>query len=274
MQLKVNNEPVADEPVVEATLTIEETIEEVDQPDELIVSIGDTPVVEPTEPDQPAPAWVKKVRQRNKELERELKDVRRKLQEVPVQKEPDLGDKPTLVGHDYDTDKYESSLAMWFDRKHRVDERVAQAKADAEKANQDWQARLATYQKAKESFKAADFDEVESVALDLLSLTQQGIIVHGAIDPALVMYALGKNEAKAKEIATIKDPVKFAFAVAKLEDQLKVTTRKPTTVPEGRISGNGRPSGTIDHTLDRLREDAAKSGDYTKVTAYKRAKRS
>lgn len=251
----------------------DDVTEVTEQPDELVVSIGDEPVVDSTE-EQQAPDWVKKVRKRNRELEKELRETRKKLQATVYQKEPDVGEKPTLTGFDYDTDKYEQALTSWYDRKKKADERALAAKAETDRAEQEWQARLGTYQQAKVNFKAADFDEVEAVTLDLLNQTQQGIIVHGATDPALVIYALGKNEEKARELAIIKDPVKFAFAIAKLEGQLKVSTKKPATQPEGRVAGNGRPSGSIDQTLDRLREEAAKSGDYSKVTAYKRSKRS
>lgn len=242
------------------------------QREELVVSIGEEPAVESAE-EQQAPEWVKKVRKRNRELERELREARRKLQETVSTKEPELGEKPTLQGYDYDTEKYEQALTSWYDRKRKADERAANAQAEAERAEKEWQDRLANYQQAKANFKAADFDDAEAVALDLLDQTQQGIIVHGATDAALVVYALGKNEGKAKELAAIKDPVKFAFAVAKLEGQLKVTTRKPATQPEPRVSGNSRPSGAIDQTLERLREEAAKTGDYSKVAAYKRSKR-
>jgi len=149
---------------------------------------------------------------------------------------------------------------------------AALAKAEADKAEKSWAEKLEAYQEAKATFKADDFDEAEASVKEVLDQTQQGIIVHGAADPALLIYALGKNEAKAKEISAIKDPVKFAFAIAKLEDQLKVSTRKPATQPEGRISGNSRPSGTIDSTLERLREEASKTGDFSKVVAYKRSK--
>lgn len=244
------------------------------QQDEVVVSIGDEPAADVAEVEQ-APAWVKKVRQRNRELERELKEARRKLQETGATKEPEVGEKPTLLACDYDTEKYEQALTSWHDRKRKADERAAAARSEEERASKEWQGKLATYQQAKTAFKAPDFDEAEAVVLDMLDQTQQGIIVHGAADAALVVYALGKNEEKAKEIAAIKDPVRFAFAVAKLEGQLKVTTRKPTIQPEGRIVGSGssRLTGTADSTLNRLREEAAKTGDYTKVTAYKRTKR-
>lgn len=262
-----------EEPVVGESPAGEISAPEDAQHEELVVSIGDHPAEEPAE-EQQAPAWVKKVRQRNRELERELKETKRKLQETSTPKEPELGEKPTLSGYDYDTEKYEQALTSWYDRKRKADERAAAARAEAEKAEKEWQARVDSYQQAKANFKAADFDEAEAVALDLLDQTQQGIIVHGANDAALVVYALGKNEEKAKELAAIKDPVRFAFAVAKLEGQLKVSTRKPATPPEERVVGNSRPSGTVDSTLERLRKDAERTGDYTALARYRKSKRS
>ena len=103
---------------------------------------------------------------------------------------------------------------------------------------------------------------------------QQGMIVQGAENPALLVYALGKNPKKAKELASITDPVKFAFAVAKLETNLKVTKRKASSRPESKINGTGRPSGSVDNTLDRLRAEAEKTGNYTKVSQYKKQKQS
>jgi len=240
-------EPVAEEP--------KETI---------TVSIGE-PVETEAEDDQPAPVWVKKVRQRNRELEKELRDTRKKLQETTAAKEPAATKKPTLQDFDYDTEKYEAALIPWYENDRK-------RKEEACRSEQDWNARLEAYQTAKADFKADDFDEAEATALEVLDQTQQGIIVHGAADPTMLVYALGKNEAKAKELAAIKDPVKFAFAIAKLEATLKVSTKKPATQPEGRISGNAAPSGTVDSTLERLRTEAAKTGDFTKVMAYKRQK--
>jgi hypothetical protein len=104
--------------------------------------------------------------------------------------------------------------------------------------------------------------------LETLSVTQQGIILQGAQNPAVMVYALGKNPNKAKELAGITDPVQFAFAVAKLETQLSVQ-KKQAPPPEKRINGNGS-LGTSNAQLDRLREEAARSGDFTKVIAFKK----
>ena len=51
-----------------------------------------------------------------------------------------------------------------------------------------------------------------------------------------------------------------------------MSEKKPATPPETRVTGNGRVSGAVDATLERLRAEAERTGDYTKVAAYKRQK--
>jgi hypothetical protein len=114
-----------------------------------------------------------------------------------------------------------------------------------------------------------DFQDAEETVLETLNVTQQGIILQGAQNPAVVVYALGKNPKKAKELGEITDPVKFAFAVAKLETQLTVTSRKQAPPPEKKINGNGSLDSS-NGQLERLREEAARTGDMTKVVAFKR----
>jgi len=104
---------------------------------------------------------------------------------------------------------------------------------------------------------------------DTLNETQQGIILQGAENPAIVVYALGKDEERAKKLASINDPIKFAFEVAKLETQMKVTRRRPSTQPEKIISGSEKIVGGADKQLEKLRKEAQKTGDFSKVIAYK-----
>jgi hypothetical protein len=136
-----------------------------------------------------------------------------------------------------------------------------------------WKAKLDGYGRAKAELRVKDFEDAEAVAQELFNITQQGVMLQGADNPALVVYALGKNPKKAQELAAIKDPVKFAFAVAKLEKDLKVTNRKQAPAPERVITGTARSSGAVDSTLERLREEAARTGNMSKVVAYKRQKK-
>jgi hypothetical protein len=50
---------------------------------------------------------------------------------------------------------------------------------------------------------------------------------------------LGKHPEKLRQLASIADPIEFAFAAAKLEGQTKMERRKPATQPESRVSGAG-----------------------------------
>lgn len=236
--------------------------------DEFSVSIGEE---EPAEPHGPAPAWVKEMRKQNRELKRQLRQMQQQAP-APGPAQIQLGEKPTLEGVDYDTKKYEADLAAWYAKKLKIDEEADRAKAQAEAEARKWQEKLGGYERAKIALGAEDYEDAESAVLTHLSVTQQSIIVAGAKDPALLVYALGKNPAKAASLGAIKDPVEFAFAVARLEAQLKVSERKPATPPETRVTGTGRVSGGTDATLERLRAEAERTGDYTKVTRYKRDK--
>jgi desulfoferrodoxin (superoxide reductase-like protein) len=242
--------------------------------DEVIVSIGEE--APPPEEQTHAPEWVRELRKTNRELQRQNRELQGKLQSTAQTetKPVVLGKKPSLEEHDYDADKFEAALANWFERKRQADE--AQAKQEAEVMNQQkaWQAKLDGYGKAKAELRVKDFEDAEAVAQELFNITQQGVVLQGADNPALVIYALGKNPKKAKELSDIKDPVKFAFAVAKLEKELKVTNRKAAPPPERIVSGTGRVSGAVDSTLERLREEAARTGNLTKVIQYKAQKRS
>jgi desulfoferrodoxin (superoxide reductase-like protein) len=241
--------------------------------DEVIVSIGEE--APPPEEQTHAPEWVRELRKTNRELQRQNRELQGKLQSTAQTetKPVVLGKKPSLEEHDYDADKFEAALADWFERKRQADE--ANAKQEAEVMNQQkaWQAKLDGYGKAKAELRVKDFEDAEAVAQELFNITQQGVVLQGADNPALVIYALGKNPKKAKELSDIKDPVKFAFAVAKLEKELKVTNRKAAPPPERIVSGTGRVSGAVDSTLERLREEAARTGNMTKVIQYKQQKR-
>ena len=241
---------------------------------DVVVTIGEEPP--PQEEEQAhAPEWVRELRKNYRELQREKRELEEKLKGTTTAetKPAALGQKPKLEEHDYDTDKYEAALANWYEQKRKVDEQAAKAEAEAKAANDAWQAKLASYGKAKTELKVKDFDDAEHVAQETFSQTQQGIILQGAENPALLIYALGKNPKKAKELASITDPVKYAFAVAKLETQLKVSQRKAPPPEDTIVRGTGSSSGAVDSTLERLRADAAKTGDYTKVTQYKMQKR-
>ena len=263
----IDDEVIIDEEIVE------EEVNDEPEDDDVIVSIGeDAP---PQDEHTQAPEWVRELRKTNRELQRQNRELQGKLQTTPTEPNPvAVGSKPKLEDHDYDSDKYEEAMVNWFERKRQADDINAKQEAEVMTQQKAWQAKLDGYGKAKAELRVRDYEDAEAAVQELFSTTQQGVMLQGADNPALVVYALGKNPTKASELAEIKDPVKFAFAVAKLEKELKVTNRTAAPSPERIVSGTGRSSGAVDSTLERLREEASRTGNMTKIIAYKAQKRS
>ena len=249
-----------------------ETDQHEEESDEVVVSIGEE--APPAEEEQRAPEWVRELRKANREKERRIRELEARLQTTAQteNKPVALGPKPKLEEFDYDADRFEQALDAWHERKRQHDLETEKVRQAEQQQQQAWQAKLEGYSKAKAELKVRDYEDAEAIAQEVFNVTQQGVILQGADNPALVIYALGKNPKKAADLAKINDPVKFAFAVAKLEKELKVTNRKAAPAPERVIQGSGRASGAVDSTLERLRAEAEKTGNYTKVLQYKRQK--
>lgn len=242
--------------------------------DSVVVTFGEDPPPAAEDEQASAPEWVKELRKTNREDKRRIRELEEQLkaktatETKPVQ----VGKKPTLEDHDYDAEKFEASLEQWYEQKRQADEQNAKAQAEVNAQQQAWETKLNKYNEDKAKLKVDDFEDAEEFVRGTLSTVQQGIIIKGSKNPEVLIYALGRNHAKAKELAAITDPVEYAFAVAQLETKLKVTPRKAPP-PERTVSGSGRGSGAVDSTLERLRAEAEKTGDMNKLLQYKRQQR-
>ena len=249
-----------------------------DADDGVIVTIGDeTPQVanEDEIEGKPAPAWVKELRKEARESKRRIRELeaeKAQREAAAAPKAEDVGPEPQLEEFDFDGAKYRDALLAWNERKRKADEQAAAARAEQEAAAAAWNTKVTAYKTAKAALKVDDFDGAEHVVQSTLSQLQQNMIVHAVDKPELVIYALGSNPAKAKELAAIKDPVRFAVAIGKLETQLKVQPRKQPPAPERHVRGTAG-GATIDNTLERLEAEADRTGDRSKVIAYKREQR-
>lgn len=249
----------------------QEQNEEAEADDEIIDVIIEGEEPESNE-EEKAPDWVRDLRKSHRETQKENKRLKAQLEEKAESKPKEivLGEKPTLEGLDYDSEKYDSELAAWYERKREIEKQEEIAKAKQDKEKKAWDGKVANYNEKKTTLNVSDFDDAEENVKESLSVTQQGVILQGAENPALTVFALGKNPKKLKELSEIEDPIEFAFAVAKLETKMK-TSRKKAPPPEKKVTGNKPMSGTVDSQLEKLREEAARTGDMSKVIAYKRA---
>lgn len=259
----------------EVEQTEPEQAEETESSDsgEVVVSIGDEspPSEESTEG---LPAWVDEMRRAHRQkiyetrrLKAEL--ARREAAAAPVV--PPLGPKPTLEGADYDAEKFEEQLTAWHDRKRAADDAEKQKKEAAEADQKAWGEKLQAYAKQKAELKVADFEEAEAQVLEVLSPTQQAVILQGAKNAAAVICALGNNPGKLKELSAITNPVNFAFAVAELEPKVSIKPRKAAPMPETKLSGSGRTPISGDKKLAELEAKADKTGDRTELVAYRKS---
>ena len=242
-----------------------------DDDSEMIVSFGDEePEESPTSknPERESSTF-REMRKREREKTKTIKELEARLAKYEEAEKPTLGPKPTLEGCEYDTGKFEAALERWHETKRAHDAEQEQQKTVQQQAQEAWEQKLTKYQEAKTGLKVRDYQEAEEIVQDTLNVTQQGVIISEVKDPALLVYALGKNPKKLDELASITDPVKFIFAVARMETQLKTSSRKPAPAPEKTVTGSGSTSGA-NATLEKLRNEAARTGDFSKVHAYKR----
>lgn len=279
-----NIDPIEDNQEVESQEDPEETQDEANQSDdetsedeEFVITVGDEEP-EPSDDDdfsgKPAPTWVKDLRKKEREARKRIKELEAQVQQAkPTEKPIEVGPKPKLSDFDYDEDQFESAVEQWHERKRQVEQQQAAKQAEEEKAKQAWQSKMQSYEERRQTVaaKVRDFEEVEEAAKDKLTATQQGILIHAAENPELILYHLGKNPKKAQELSEITDPIQFAFAAAKLDSQMKIQTRKPSTQPERKPSGSAGLSGVVDQKLAQLEAKAAKTGDRTELIKYKKS---
>lgn len=204
------------------------------------------------------------------QLREKAKEVETLRKSAPVPQPVEVGEKPTLAGCDYDEEAYEANLDQWKARKAQAEEQARNAEQAQKQAAEAWSAELQGHHEKKAALKFKDVQEAEEVALASLSQVQQAVIVKAASNSAMVVYALGKHPAKLAEISKITDPIKLAVAVSKLEGKLSVTKRGGPPEPE-RIARGGAPVAQgKDKELERLEKEADRTGDRTKLIAYRK----
>lgn len=238
--------------------------EEAEEAGDLVVQFGEEAPEEVEETDNREA--MRNMRARIKELEAQVKD------KAPAEEAFRLGPKPTRAEFDYDEEAFDAATEKWYEDKRKFDDEQSEAEKAKAKATEEWNGRLERHmeRKAELAKRVPDMDEAEAFVLETLSPTQQGILIEIAEDSAMLGYALAKNPTKAKELAGETNHIRFTKKLALLEASLKTSNRKAPPPNDRPLNSTSTSRGTVDGELDRLREDAEKTGDYSKVMAYKR----
>lgn len=255
--------------------------EPADEEDGVTVTIGDEPAQQEEDEAKAAP-WVRELRKSQRETIRKLRQVEaenarlKATQTAPADTQP-IGERPKLADFGYDEEKHDQALSEWHERKRAAEDRERAARQQQEQQQAQWSKRIDAVTQAGKSLRVPDYEDALQDFEGAFSVVQRGIILAGPDNPkdsALLQYALHKNPGKARELAAIEDPVKFAFAVADLRSKLKVTPRKAAPLPERTVRSSVAGATNADNTvLARLREEAGRTGDLSKVIAYKASQR-
>lgn len=228
-----------------------EIIQRAEDEDDLVVSFGDEGEERPSDSD-----LVRHLRQQLRE--RDKRDAEKPASVAPK----DPGPKPTLADCDYDEDAFEQRLEKWKDEKRAADQ-----------ADEAWSQQLTQhYEKAtKLPIKIDAYKAAEQNIVSTLSIEQQSAIVRYSKDSAKLILALDRQPAALAELAKTSDAGALVYKIAELDGKLKMTTKRKAPPPEQHVRGSASLENIgVDKRLEKLEKDAEKTGDRTKVVAYKK----
>lgn len=129
------------------------------------------------------------------------------------------------------------------------------------------------YERADE-IGAKDYEATEDKALEVLGQETANHIIDNFDDSHVIMYFLGKNPDEAKRIAHLlkTQAIKGVAEVGRLSAQLQIKPKnKPIADPDEEIISDGNAqSGTNERKLEKLRDQAAKTGNMKPLMEFKR----
>ena len=222
--------------------------------------------------------WVGELREKYQEANKRAAELERKLAEVTkVHTAPllDAGKKPNI--EDYD-DVYTFNLATdaWIERKLEVEankreleERKRKQEAADRELRQAYEQKVASHHEKGKQLGVKGFDNAEAFVSTTFNDVQKALMIQGLNNSALVYYALNADTEQAAKFAKMTDPIQFLSSISKFEEKLKMTSRKQTTKAESTLSGGSSNfAGSHKKELNRLRDEADRTGDHTKVVRY------
>lgn len=219
--------------------------------------------------------WVKNLRAINRRLAKEAAARRADaVPAAPVALEP-LPPKPDIADYAYDQDAWQADLDKWEANKLAHEEQASIARQAEEARRTAWAKELEGYADKKRKLARPDFEEAESIVVDMLTPEQQALIVKAGrhIDSAAMIYALGKSPRKLEEIAVVTDPVDFVFKVAEMSKSLKVGGKRKAAANIDEPVSGGAPIAGKNSTLARLEREAERTGNRTELIRYRKKMR-
>lgn len=213
---------------------------------------------------------IRDMRAAMREKDRLIREQEAKLSAASRPNAPqDPGPKPTLAQFDYDEEKHEAALDGWYKAKAVVDQAAEQA---TQQATQIERQRLENYTATKSTQRIAGIDDAEKRVFAQVDDMTRNAILH-AKSPAVVA-ALDKYPNRLAEISELMktDVAEGLMQLGELRAKAQVMPRRRNAEPEEIANGSASFSQTSkDKALEKLEKEADRTGDRSKLRAYRKA---
>lgn len=242
---------------------------DVEEDAEPLVTFGDEKPEEEQTEQQSVP--FKQMRKALREKEKALREMQKQI-DAMNKPEPakQLRKKPTLADHDYNEEAFESDLEKYTIEKREIEREHEKVLEQKQAVETEFKEKVSAFNDSYASLSYKDKDDAYQEVLTKFNERQQGVIVDAVDNPAMIVYALGKNPKKLEELSKITNLVKLSSQLGKLETQMKVTNRRPKTSPDKSIKGSSGVSAVTDRTREKLVEEARKTKNRSKLLEYDR----
>lgn len=216
-------------------------------------------------------AALKAARESAREYAREAREVKARLAEIEAASRPAedvLGPEPQPEDSGWDNSKHNAAVIAWNDKRRAIEAKKAEADKARKASEEAYQVKLEAYHANRG--KVGVDDEAQARVVAALSPQQQTALMDAVADPAKMVAALARSPKALAELSAIKEIHKFAYKLAQVEGKITVTTKAPPPV-ESKLRGGGSVADAVSTVpLDKLRERAEASGDYSSYFAEKR----
>lgn len=234
--------------------------------EEDLIGFGDSEAAPASEEET---STIRQMRDRMREQARRIAELEK--QTVPQQAEVQHpGKEPELSDFEYDEEKYRAGVRD-YDRKLAAWEaHQAEATERQEREHKEIQSQVQAYQTRKAELRVPDFDIAESSVMTALPQQHQALLMRSGKGAEMVV-ALHRNPAKLEELAKL-NLVDAAMMVGELRSKVTMTSRrKPSVQPDTPLRGNTNLSvPSTDRELARLEKEADRTGDRSKLIAYRK----
>lgn len=264
-----------DDVMTEDDVTLAEA--ETPEPEEIIITLeGEEPEadefadIDDAELGDKGKRALKAARDAAKESARKARDAEARLAEIEAATKPKELEikRPSLEECGFNEDVFADQMVKYVAAQEKVKAAKVEEGARAKAAADAYQAKLDRYH--TDRAKVGVDDDAQARVVSALSPQQQSALMDASADPAKVVAALAKTPKVLAELSDIKEIHKFAYRLAQIEGKIQMTTKAPPP-PESKLRGGGSVVDAVSAVpLEKLRDKAEATGDYTAYLAEKR----